>query len=521
MNPEKSFEENPSSKPEDRSKKPDYKPGFTMSNKRLKEIFTEEELRNLKHVKLSAEHGDVGGADDNAVEELQKSLGRKFNRLEALKWLAEHGKLGAVEAEESLEALPPREVLHKSISQNDVLDDEPARIIEAVVHGKAEGFTSEAIIKLLETYKDIKLVEQEAVVSLLKKYTPEELKEGPDFVKSIGEILINGALPMDKSSLKIRQTIIETLGSSKSSYAVDILARYVEFIRTNEYVVPQGDEINADVYKVHDYIAVINALNNLKKDIEKEEQQERYVELIEILHHQLLDYVQEVERKIEEWKAQNPGLTIASKNTEALEDKDYETNNPIRAEILGWKDNYDRLDDNEKKFIVVNLKQMADEAETAEEILQCMEEDPTSEALRKLYGQFSRTLGENQVESLSHILLNESVIFDPQNSNAKRELMQLIVSVASQDSLEAIKKFSEKVSNYEYAQNEDNLDSPPELLRRRDQELIIWALNELGENMGNVNTIELAKLRDEAQNNYQDVSEEYERWLRNHPKRTA
>ena len=104
---------------------------------------------------------------------MKKSLGRKFNRLEALKWLAEHGKLGAVEAEESLEALPPREVLHKSISQNDVLDDEPARIIEAVVHGKAEGFTSEAIIKLLETYKDIKLVEQEAVVSLLKKYTPE------------------------------------------------------------------------------------------------------------------------------------------------------------------------------------------------------------------------------------------------------------------------------------------------------------------------------------------------------------
>src|SRR3989344_7628164 len=138
MNPEKSFEENPSSEPEDRSKKPDYKPGFTMSNKRLKEIFTEEELRNLKHVKLSAEHGDVGGADDNAVEELQKSLGRKFNRLEALKWLAEHGKLGAVEAGEGLGTLPSREVLEKSISQGGVLDEESSKTIKEALRGETK-----------------------------------------------------------------------------------------------------------------------------------------------------------------------------------------------------------------------------------------------------------------------------------------------------------------------------------------------------------------------------------------------
>ncbi len=498
------------------------KPGYQMSKKQLSGTF-EGQAKDLNAIKISAELGDVGGAQDepDPARILKESLTpRHLKELELLKALADPNnlnKLGEVEADKGLEVLPPREVLEKSISQGGVLDEEPARIIEAVAKAKIKGFTSETIVQLLEDYKNTKSNEREAVISFLKKYTPEELKERSDFVKSIGETLVNGTIPLDQGSLRTRDIIVQTLGHSKSRYAVDILERYTEFIRTNEYIISQEKPTHWDIYRNQDYVGIMKALNSLEEDLKNEEQQEKYIELIGILRDQVLDYIQEGDRRIGEWKEQNPGWALAPKNAEDLSDRDYETNNPIRVEILGWKDAYDKLDEKDKNFFISNFRQMADGPVIAEEILQCLEEDPTDESLRQLYQNFSRTLGGNQAERLGGILLNDSVAFDSKNSTAKEELIKLVVRVASRGSLEAIKKFSEKVSNYEYLQNEDDFDNPPELLRKKDQELILWALSELEENMGGIDNIELAKLRDEAQNNHEDAAEEYEKWKKNHP----
>jgi len=159
----------------------------------------------------------------------------------------------------------------------------------------------------------------------------------------------------------------------------------------------------------------------------------------------------------------------------------------------------------------------------AEEAFKELGKNPDATELYELYADLADLAPPEYTERLGIRLLSDEICLDPAKRDIRQNIIKAMVQSVLPESVDILFAYVEKVKSCNYQESSDAPQDPPELLKLKDQELVLGFLDELendlnalggSEAMAAVN--ELPALREVIDNNKEAAAEQYRKWLDEH-----
>ena len=527
------------------------KPGYQSSNKELANTFGGKELGDIKAVKKSVEGGDVGGPEDardnkTEIEDLRRTLDQgNFSRLKFFQSLTASGKIGGVQDKPEQEHFIVSKEIPEEERVKGTLDEETAETIRAIVEGKLPPFIRATLVDSLIKYSSLNTIEKTGVVEavrssperyelckkLLKHINLQPLNEAfyslyeevsnySDLDLQLGQLLLGDKIPVTPGTLIIRDIIVGTLARSKSIEAVEILRKYAEQISTSYGDVTEG-RMHSDIYRSKDYASIIEALSKLEGAFQETAEAEDSIGLLTSVKNEVANYMTVSDERVKEWKEANPGWTLARQPVVvgAQEKESFD----VSEIVAEWKNHAKNWGDTEKRFALQIILKEQQGKLVAEEAFKELGKNPDATELYELYADLADLAPPEYTERLADKLLSDEICLDPAKRDIRQNIIKAMVQSVLPESVDILFAYVEKVKSCNYQESSDAPQDPPELLKLKDQELVLGFLDELendlnalggSEAMAAVN--ELPALREVIDNNKEAAAEQYRKWLDEH-----
>lgn len=289
--------------------------------------------------------GEVGGEHDDAVGELRRALGNNFNKLEALQWEAEQGKIGASEAGGKLEMLPPRDELEKQhiVGETPVLDERSVEAIDEVDSSKESTMSLEQIRAIIDEWAEkyailspqdksffiihlrqrgdpavvaeelfAKIEDNPGQISLYELYDTFKRSGARDVTSRLGALLKNRAdVIMDPHNMAGRAKIVELLAEQGTVQAVANLKDFAHAVMECNFEDLENASKSPPEMRKDEQEMILKNVGNILEDkiihsaVDEEALDHAKRELLrlrEVIHNNL----EECEYQIQQWKKGHP-----------------------------------------------------------------------------------------------------------------------------------------------------------------------------------------------------------------------